>query len=83
MHFKTLTWSIERLVERFSDIDPKPQYQRGEVWDLNRKQLLIDTILNGFDIPKIYFRHLSSSSGYKYDVADGQQRIITIESFLS
>ena len=33
-----------------------PEYQRmGDIWTIEKRQLLIDSILNGFDIPKIYF----------------------------
>jgi hypothetical protein len=32
-----------------------PVYQReGDIWDREKRQLLIDTILNQFDVPKIY-----------------------------
>jgi len=79
MHFKSLNWTIKQLCSRLDSINPKPQYQRGEVWDRKKKQLLIDTVLNGFDIPKIYLRHVNDA--YRYEVADGQQRILALSEF--
>jgi hypothetical protein len=39
---------------RFIQVDP--DYQRmSEIWTLDKRQLLIDSILNEYDIPKLYF----------------------------
>ncbi len=35
-------------------IDTNPDYQRPAVWTKAQKQLLIDSILRDFDVPKIY-----------------------------
>jgi uncharacterized protein with ParB-like and HNH nuclease domain len=52
-----------------------------------KKQLLIDSILNDYDIPKLYFHVLSMddkiNSGFEYDVIDGRQRIETIFKFIN
>jgi hypothetical protein len=42
------------------------EYQRENAWDLNQKQLLIDTIFRGFDIPKFYLWRIDSKT-----IADG------------
>jgi len=64
-------------------IDLDPPYQReGEVWSLFKRQLLIDSILNGFDIPKIYFHDVGPSGERRYAVIDGKQRLQAIWSFL-
>lgn len=62
--------------------NPKPQYQRTHegVWTLQKKQLLIDTILRKYDIPKIYFRKIDDPL-YKHEVVDGQQRLRAIWEF--
>lgn len=44
------------------------------MWDLPRKQSLIDSILRGWRLPKFYF---ATSA---YDVVDGQQRLATSSS---
>jgi len=63
-----------------------PPYQRfGDVWTLTKKQLLIDSILNGFDIPKLYFiegPRDEQCRGHKYAVVDGKQRLGAIWDFM-
>jgi hypothetical protein len=73
---------IYSIRQRKSKIDPKPAYQRGAVWSLERKQLLIDSLLRGYDIPKIYLRALSTGGEFDSEVVDGQQRLRTIWEFL-
>ncbi|WP_353952207.1 DUF262 domain-containing protein [Knoellia sp. S7-12] len=76
-------------VSRFSRdknlIQFDPVYQReGGVWSKAKKQLFVDSLLNGFDIPKIYMHRLSrDETGHDYAVIDGKQRITTIFSFLN
>jgi hypothetical protein len=58
----------------------------GEVWTLEKKQLLIDSIINDFDIPKIYFHDLqatSSTSRHEFAIIDGRQRLEAIWQFIS
>lgn len=43
--------------------------------------LLIDSILRGMDIPKIYLRRLSPKAPYSYDAVDGQQRLRAMWEF--
>ena len=77
------TWWEDRL-----DIDLEPVYQRkGQIWPPKMKQDLVDTVLNGFDIPKLYiadFTLLNShlnQSGKKYAVIDGKQRLMALFGF--
>lgn len=72
------TWPLISLNKRRKQINTNPDYQRPSVWTKNQKQLLIDSILHDYDIPKIYLHQTSKD---KYDVVDGQQRIRTIWSF--
>ena len=53
-------------------------YQRGEVWPEEKKKLLIDSILRGIDIPKLYFFKINNDS---YEIVDGNQRMATIIGF--
>lgn len=62
-------------------IDPTPDYQRPPAWTRKQKQLLIDSILREYDIPKMYWRAVSRDDGVKYEVIDGQQRLRTIWEF--
>lgn len=80
--------NILRLVYEKESINLSPEYQRnGEIWPLEKRQLLIDSILNDYDIPKLYFHVLSleekKSSGFEYAVIDGRQRIETIYMFFN
>jgi hypothetical protein len=83
MHIIKEVWEIKELINERSSIDPKPQYQRTSVWTTDRKSFLIDSILRGYDLPKFYFTFgkYGNSKGFKYEVADGQQRIRAIWEF--
>ncbi len=63
-------------------INVDAEYQRGSVWSRPQQALLIDSILRGFDIPKIYLSKLPDGSPHLFDVIDGKQRLMAIWSFL-
>jgi Protein of unknown function DUF262 len=68
-------------------IELDPEYQRqGEVWSIEKKQLLIDSIINRYDIPKLYFHKLDFEAAKKkkidYTVVDGRQRLEAIFGFI-
>lgn len=70
------------------DIDFEPIYQRkAGIWNITARQRLIDTVLNGFDIPKVYLADFTFSekrldrAGRPYAVIDGKQRLATLFSF--
>ncbi|QMU54988.1 MAG: DUF262 domain-containing protein [Nitrosopumilus sp.] len=69
-------------------IDLDPVYQRhGDLWTLEKKQLFIDSILTGYDVPKLYLHVLAKSYKIKeekalYAVIDGKQRLGTIWDFV-
>src|SRR5690349_18841670 len=67
---------------RRKTVNPKPQYQRSHegVWNLSKKQLLMDTILRGYDIPKFYWRRIEDPV-FRHEVVDGQQRLRAIWEF--
>ena len=55
------------------------EYQREkDIWSREDELYLIDSILKGYDIPKLYLRKLG---GKRYEIADGQQRVLTIWKF--
>ena len=61
-------------------IDERPDYQRPPAWSRKQKQLLIDSILRDFDIPKMYWREVKRDD-FQFEVIDGQQRLRTIWEF--
>jgi hypothetical protein len=66
-----------------------PDYQReSAVWPLEKRQLLLDSILNDYDIPKIYLHNFRAAFDrgalrYKYAIVDGKQRLSAVWSFLN
>lgn len=82
MEMNKKPWPIFSTVGIQSRIDTNPDYQRPAVWSTSQKQLLMDTILKGYDIPKFYWRKIASNPD-KYEVVDGQQRLRAIWEFVA
>ncbi len=61
-------------------INTNPDFQRPAVWGASQKQLLVDTILRDYDVPKLYWRKTGSKPD-TYDVLDGQQRLRALWDF--
>lgn len=65
-----------------------PPYQRAaDIWPREKKQLLIDSILNGFDIPKFYLHDFYpgksiNGKNYRYAIIDGKQRLDSLWGFI-
>ena len=81
---RTLIWWYNHR----EDIDFEPPYQRrGRLWSPDDKAYLIDSIINGFDIPKLYladFQIGQSSlniSKRPYAIIDGKQRLEAVFDF--
>ncbi len=71
--------AIDKIFRRRDRYDI-PDWQRQEVWNREKKQRLIDSILRGWKLPKFYF---IEASGDNYLVEDGQQRLNAIWEFFS
>ena len=81
--------AILRLNAEKEEINTSPEYQReGDIWTKEKKQLLVDSVLNDFDIPKIYFHALPSNqkeeqgNKFTYAIIDGRQRLEAIWGFV-
>jgi len=78
--------NVIQLFELRDQINMDPPYQRISVWDKDKQQRFIDSIMNGFDIPKLYFHEIprtsDQASKYKYSVIDGKQRLQALWSFM-
>lgn len=81
--------SVLRVYAEREGIQTDPEYQRmGDVWNREKRQLLIDTILNDFDMPKLYFHELPESKVLddgrvvRHAVIDGRQRLESIWGFI-
>lgn len=71
-----------------NEVDMNPPYQRkGRIWSIADKAYLIDSIINGYDVPKVYIADFSwgdSSLNQKklpYAIIDGKQRLEAILDF--
>jgi hypothetical protein len=71
--------ALDKIYKRRNRYDI-PDWQRGQVWSEDRKQLLIDSILRGWKLPKLYFAKTSDDPDV-FDVVDGQQRLSAIFDF--
>lgn len=80
MKCETTDLEIETLVNRIEngDMDLQPDFQRGEIWTISKKQKLIDSILRGWKIPPIHVVHNTQAID---EVLDGQQRLAAIRDF--
>ncbi|WP_430470431.1 DUF262 domain-containing protein [Thalassospira lucentensis] len=85
VQFKSARWWLSRQ----GQIDFSPAYQRkSNLWKLQDQQSLIDTMVNGYDMPKLYLADFTTiksqlnESGTRYAVIDGKQRLEAIFGFL-
>lgn len=81
--------SIAKFSRMREIVDLDPPYQReGGIWGVDTRSGLIDSIINGLDVPKLYFDRLRTrrlNAGgltYQYAVIDGKQRLEAVISFL-
>ncbi|MBS3115477.1 DUF262 domain-containing protein, partial [Candidatus Woesearchaeota archaeon] len=85
-NFDSRTYNIEDFREwsERGQLILNPKFQRRQVWTPSAKSFLIDTILRGDPIPKIFIRQNIDPSTKKSirEVVDGQQRLRTILDFI-
>ena len=62
-------------------LELKPDFQRNEVWSRAAQIMLIDTIIKGIPIPKIYIKSIMHDGNTYRVVIDGQQRLTAILKF--
>ncbi|EMS1064322.1 DUF262 domain-containing protein [Providencia stuartii] len=81
MMIKNMNSMIKSIYEEIDTgyLDLRPNFQRGEVWSLKKKKLLIDSILREWYVPPI---HTVSLDHGKSEVLDGQQRLTAIRDFM-
>lgn len=84
---RTLRWWYEQHLAGLLDLKPKFQ-RRSELWSRFKQAHLIDSIINDFDIPKLYIadftlaRSALNEAKKPYAVVDGKQRFEAIFGFL-
>lgn len=61
------------------ELDPRPPFQRGYVWDRTKASRLIESVLLNVPLPLVYTAE--DENGMEV-VIDGQQRLLTLFSFV-
>jgi hypothetical protein len=84
--YDSRTYSINDFVEwdAAKQLELNPKFQRRAVWTDKAKSYLVDTILRGKPIPKIFIRqkiNVTTKTSIR-EVVDGQQRLRTILSYI-
>lgn len=82
---KPLTFQVSDLVDWFRNksLVINEEFQRKSVWNKQANTYLIDTLLTGMPVPKVYIRTKIDPTTQKSvrEVVDGQQRIRAMVSF--
>ena len=81
MRFDTMQRKVRDLLSDYNsqDLDPRPAFQRGFVWDKSRASRLLESILLNVPLPLIY---TAEEENGKEVVIDGQQRLVSVFSFI-
>ncbi len=84
--YDSRTYSVNDFVEweDRKQLEISPKFQRRSVWSPQAKSFLMDTIIRGKPLPKIFMRQITNPETRTTlrEIVDGQQRIRTILNFL-
>ena len=84
--FNTRNYSVRDFEEWHdrNELVLAPKFQRRDVWNDKAKSYLVDTIIRGKPIPKLYMRQSVTPATRKTtrEIVDGQQRLRTLLSFV-
>lgn len=81
MRFSTMQRKVRDLLSDYAnkELDPRPSFQRGFVWDKARASRLIESILLNVPLPLVYTAEEEDKTEV---VIDGQQRLVSVFSFI-
>jgi len=78
----TFSITIKELIGSFIyTIDLDADYQREKIWSTKEQRLLLDSIINDIDIPKLYLAKVENNKQFDYECIDGKQRMLTLLTF--
>jgi len=83
MKLQKKQWTIAKLNGYRNKISLSSNFnhRRSLLWMEKQRQLLIDSIIRGYDIPKLYL-HIESRSPIRYEVVIGKHLLDAILSFM-
>ena len=82
--FYRTTYKVADLLRLFAshELVLQPKFQRRLAWEEIARAYLIDTVVRGLPMPKIYLRAIvANPDQLQYEVVDGQQRLTAIIDF--
>ncbi len=84
--FHTRNYSVRDFEEwsQRGELVLQPKFQRRDVWSDKARSFLIDTIVRGKPIPKLYMRQDTNPKTRRTirEIVDGQQRLSSVLNFL-
>ena len=81
--YQDLSASEEGIVGYGGRLNIRPKYQREFVYDDKKRNAVIDTVWNKFPLNVMYWVKTGGADGIEYELLDGQQRTISICSFIA
>src|SRR5574344_1395798 len=79
----SISWNAKQFVKmnEGGTLNFSNEVQRGHVWDIKAKSLLIDSMLRGIKIPYLVAARIIVGEKKVYDMLDGKQRSSAILEF--
>ena len=81
--YKDLSIQEEGIVGYGGRLNIRPKYQREFVYNEKQRNAVIDTIWKNFPLNVMYWVKTDGEDGIEYELLDGQQRTISICSFIA
>jgi len=81
--YNDLSIQEEGIVGYGGRLNIRPKYQREFVYDEKQRNAVMDTVWQNFPLNVMYWVKTDGSDGIEYEVLDGQQRTISICSFIA
>lgn len=74
--------TVKELIDDYIyRIDLDADYQREKIWSRKNQEELLDSIILGIDIPKLYLARVESEDNFDFECIDGKQRMTTLLEF--
>lgn len=81
--YNDLSIQEEGIVGYGGRLNIRPKYQREFVYDEKQRNAVMDTVWQNFPLNVMYWVKTDGTDGIEYEVLDGQQRTISICSFIA